>query len=389
MSPGKDMNLADGRKPLPDTMRLWIVFAALRLSNFSLATLRKLLYRVPEDPSRILVFRTGSLGDNLCAIPSIMAVRKKYPSAQLDILTNAGKANLVTLEKILDPAYYDRIVDYFGYPKKDLFRLLRKDKYDLVIYLPQVDISFFNLARDMLFFRLVSKAGFGWKKSMIPFFRRTQEKYIVFQNEISRLSQLLQLNGIQVKQDEFGLYSTDADEQIVNECFVQNGLTDKNKNIAMVIGAKRPQNRWPLSYFKEVAGHFNRQYNIILIGGPEDSPLAGSLHDLDHVFDFCGRFTPVQSALALKRCILTLSNDTGPMHLSYSVRTPTIALFSSRDMPGKWYPPQGDKNKVFRTERVPCSVCFSETCNNNVCMKAIMPSAVIQAMEEIIYTINQ
>src|SRR5260221_7658201 len=103
----------------------------------------------------------------------------------------------------------------------------------------------------------------------------------------------------------------------------------------MVIGAKRPQNRWPLSYFKEVAGHFNRQYNIILIGGPEDSPLAGSLHDLDHVFDFCGRFTPPQNALGLKRCLLALNNDTRPIPLSYSVRKPPIPLFHSRDMSGK------------------------------------------------------
>jgi heptosyltransferase-3 len=368
--------------------KLSIVGFCLRSCNILLLFTKRLLYAKPGQPARILIFRTGSLGDNLCAIPSIAAVHTKFPQAKIDILTNAGKANLVTLEKILPPAYYDRIIDYFGYSRKALVSLLRQGNYDLIIYLPQVDASMFTLMRDLIFFRLFSRSGFGWTKSMIPLFRRTQEKNVVFPNEISRLSSIMSRNGVAVPEGEIGLYSTGADQQLVDDYFVQNGLTDKRKNIAMVVGAKRPQNRWPLSNFKAVAGHFHGQYNILVIGGPEDKALAASLIPLDRVFDLCGRFTPIQSSLALRNCLLTLSNDTGPMHLSYAVGTPTIALFSSRDLPGKWYPPDSPVNKVFRTAGVPCSACFSETCNNNICMKAIQPSAVIQTMEDMIKTLS-
>jgi ADP-heptose:LPS heptosyltransferase len=369
-------------------LKLTFVAALLRLDNILLNSLRALLYRKPGQPGRVLVFRTGSLGDNLCAIPSIIAIRKKYPGAELHILANAGRSSLVTLEKLLSPVYYDQIIDYSGFSKKELFRLLRKKKYDMVVYLPQVDVPMTSLIRDLFFFRFVARSGFGWRRSSIPFFRQTQERHLVFENEITRLRLLLRDNGIQNVETDFGLHTTEADERIVTDAFTRSGLTNRDRNIALVIGAKRPQNRWPIACFKTVAAHFHDRFNIILIGGPEDHALAGPLLGLSRVFDFCGSFTPVQSALALKRCALTLSNDTGPMHLSYAVGTPTIALFSSRDMPGKWFPPASPNNKVFRTKEVACAACFSETCADNICMKAIDPFDVEQVMEEMIKGLN-
>jgi heptosyltransferase-3 len=378
------MRVGSQKKSWNAAIKLWIVMADYRVSNFVLDLLQKGLFINKKTPGRILIFRTGSLGDNLCAIPSIVAIRRKFPQAQLDILANAGSTNLVTFNKLLHPTHYDSIIDYFGYSKKMLFSLLREKKYDMVIYLPQTGISFVRLIRDLLFFRFIARTGLGWEKSTINYFRRTQEKHIAFDNEITRLNKLLARNGITVADHEFLLNIQSQDQQFVDDYFDKQGINDKKKNIAVVVGAKRPQNRWPIHYFKEVISHFNRNYNIILIGGPEDKELTAAFMGMQHIFDCCGYFTPVQSAMALKKCHITISNDTGPMHLSYAVGTPTIALFSSRDFPGKWFPPTSDNNKVFRTPDVFCSICLSETCKNNICMQAILPAQVIDQAEQIL-----
>ena len=378
------MRVGSHKKAWDVVIRLWVIMADYRICNSILGVLQKWLFRKAIVPKRILVFRTGSLGDNICAIPSIVAIRKKFPHAQLDVLANAGSTNLVTLNKLLHPAYYDSIIDYFGYNKKMLFSLLRKKKYDVVIYLPQTGISFFRLVRDMFFFRFIARSGFGWEKSTINYFRRTQEKYILFDNEITRLNKLLLGNDIKVMDDEFILNIQSPDQQFVDAYFDGQGITEKKKNIAVVVGAKRPQNRWPIHYFKEVINYFNSNYNIILIGGPEDKELTVLFRGMQNIFDCCGYFTPVQSAMALKKCHITISNDTGPMHLSYAVGTPTIALFSSRDFPGKWFPPENSNNKVFRAPNVSCSLCLSETCHNNICMQVIQPAQVIEQAEQLL-----
>jgi len=76
------------------------------------------------------------------------------------------------------------------------------------------------------------------------------------------------------------------------------------------------------------------------------------------------------------------------MHLSYAVGTMVIALFSSRDLPGKWYP-SGKNNHVFRASNIHCEACFSETCNNNICMQAIQPSEVISCAEQLLNSRQQ
>lgn len=351
------------------------------MENSFLSALQKILYRRIKNPQQILVFRTGSIGDSICAIPSIISVGKTFPRASIDVLTNAGSKNLVGLHYLLSPEYYREIIDYNGVPKQQLFRMLRKKKYDLIIQLPQVDAGFFSLLRDLVVFRAVAPSGLGWFVSQAKWFRKLQSRYLVFPNENQRLLSYLKkrkfaTDGIQTK-----LNIQPRDIEVVNALFLKHNITAVDKKLCMVIGAKRPQNRWPIEYFKTVAGYFSSRFRIILIGAEEDNLLAQPLMQVPNLINFCGKLTPMQSATVLSMCDITLSNDTGPMHMSYSVNTPTIALFSSRDLPGKWYPPINKNNVVFRTEDVKCEACFSETCNNNICMKAILPERIIQTID--------
>ena len=45
----------------------------------------------------------------------------------------------------------------------------------------------------------------------------------------------------------------------------------------------------------------------------------------------------MQLGAILRKCRLYISNDTGPMHMSTAVRTPTIALFGASN-PRQWGP---------------------------------------------------
>jgi ADP-heptose:LPS heptosyltransferase len=70
------------------------------------------------------------------------------------------------------------------------------------------------------------------------------------------------------------------------------------------------------------------------------------------------------------------------MHLAYAVGTPLIAIFSSRDYAGKWFPPANEKNIVFRNNDVYCSGCFSDECNNNLCIKEIKSDLLLSKIRK-------
>jgi ADP-heptose:LPS heptosyltransferase len=162
---------------LADYPALAIILFTRACANTFIRCLRFLLFgATPKQVSKILIFRTGSLGDSICALPAIAQIKKQYPEAKLDILTNAGASNLVSIQKLLHENVYNEIIDYYGSSVPELTKQVKNNCYDLIIELPQYDVSFFRLVRNMIFFRLKTgiKKGFGWQLDNIKWFKKAQ-----------------------------------------------------------------------------------------------------------------------------------------------------------------------------------------------------------------------
>lgn len=358
---------------------MFIVNMSLALGNAVLGLVRKTIYRKPKAPGKILIFRTGSIGDSLCAFPAIYAIRKKYPDAKLDILTASGADNLVSIDKMLDPSQYDDVIDYLHLSVSQWSKVVRDKKYDLIIQLPQSKAPLKSLLRDMVFFRFVTKipSGIGWNWAFFPYFRQAQEKAGPKLNERDRLLEILEKDGIENQQEEVRINIPDRERE--KALALLPSFESGKPLVAIVPGAKRPQNRWPIAYFKQLAEKMVADFNLVVIGGPDEKELGDELLISEQVINLAGKCTPIQSAAIMQQCVFTISNDTGPMHMSYFSGTPVIALFSSRDFPGLWFPPDDGLNQVFRNGNVHCSLCLSETCGDNICMQGIQVAEVYEA----------
>jgi ADP-heptose:LPS heptosyltransferase len=351
----------------------WVSFF-LWLQNFCLKILRLALFSEMRKPSHIVIFRTGSIGDNICAMPAIVAIHEYFIDSRIDILTTSGARSPVSMERLLSPRYYNELIDYGGLSASNLFRLLRRKKYDLVIELPQSMVSFSTQIRNMFFFRAAGiRSGSGWQVATCLAFRQAQDKLMSFQPEAERLLSLLAPLGVTSPvEHRYPLHVTTSDQGLVGKLFEDRKLTSfsKRKLVAIVPGSKRPQNRYPFERFLELASWLtSRGYGIVVIGGPEDVDRGKELESIAGVVSCAGMVTPIQSAVILSKCFVTVTNDTGPMHLSYAVGTPVISIFSARDFREKWFPPRG--NVVLRNADIHCSLCLSETCRDNICMKRI------------------
>jgi len=361
----------------------WLLNGILKAVAFTLFPLKKI-----NQAKKIIIFRTGSLGDSVCALPAIYSIRKNFPDAQIDILTNAGAENLVSLGALIDRTIVNEIINYFGMAKTQLFKLLKDRKYDLFIQLPQYDAGFERQIRDIFIAKALGvKYAFGWQVDSTWFLAKYQSKLISFENERDRLLRILEKNGLKSYGLVFPLGISDEIKSKIRNVTLSlparrggsKGDTElnTNKNVGMVVGAKRPQNRWPIEYFKEVADYLLKQNkNILLFGGQEDFELAEKIKG-DKVFNFCGKLSPLETAEMMKYCKLIISNDTGPMHLAYAVGTPLIAIFSSRDYAGKWFPPEDGENIILRNDIILCTDCFDSCKRSNECLKKIKPMKVI------------
>ena len=156
----------------------------------------------PAAP-RIVVFRTGHLGDTVCAIPAFRLLRKHLGNAHMTLLCDYPAGGKVPAWDVIERLeLFDSVVAYeSGKGWKtwyQLFTLMRKLHPDLLVQLPQVDRSAKGLKQQRMFFRLAGvRRLIGFSTLASP-----SEWH---PNEPSRLIQLLNQEGIVGAKPDYGI----------------------------------------------------------------------------------------------------------------------------------------------------------------------------------------
>jgi heptosyltransferase-2 len=156
--------------------------------------------------------------------------------------------------------------------------------------------------------------------------------------------------------------------------------------VALAPGSVWPTKRWPAERYAAVARALIDDGCLpVLVGGEEDnvlcSDIAASLTGRQ-CLNAAGRLSLLGSAELLRRCVLTVSNDSAPMHLSVAVRTPVIARFG--------FAPSGSQDEVVESDNLPCRPCsihggYRCPIQTFDCMLRITPDRVIQNIRRVVH----
>jgi ADP-heptose:LPS heptosyltransferase len=96
------------------------------------------------------------------------------------------------------------------------------------------------------------------------------------------------------------------------------------------------QTRWPTHGYADVAQRLRVQgYDVLVVGGREDSGLAQAIQHRAQIRDMTGRTDFAHLAGLAARAVLAIGNDTGLMHLVAAAGAPTLALFSKTSDPAR------------------------------------------------------
>lgn len=139
----------------------------------------------------------------------------------------------------------------------------------------------------------------------------------------------------------------------------RNGLTnDARPIVAFAPGAVGAGKAWPVEHYAELARALVRDgASVWVLGGPSEKPLASQIAQAGgvRVRDLTG--TDLRNAiLALAACDAAVTNNSGLMHISAAIGTPTIAIFGPTS-PWHWKPlnpvaailePPGDAEATMR-----------------------------------------
>ena len=329
-----------------------------------------------NEIKRVLIYRLGSLGDTVVALPALHLVARAFPKAERRMLTNfpvsvkAPAAAAVLGENGLVHGYFRYAVGMRS--PLALVALW----WSLIRWRPQV-LVYLGAARgkesarrDAGFFRA---CGIG-RQIGVPLTAKMQacleQADGTLEPECERLVRnIAELGDAGIgTQAAWELGLTAAEHARAVEALRPAGTRPV---LAVSVGTKVQSKDWGRenwqALLRRLGSHFP-DYALLLAGATEESETsefaAGGWRDQagvkSVVINLCGLLTPRESAACFARAKLFLGHDSGPMHLAAAVGTPCVAIFAARNIPRVWFPHGAHHRVVYHA--VDCMGCGLETC---------------------------
>jgi ADP-heptose:LPS heptosyltransferase len=341
--------------------------------------------------ARVLIYRLGSLGDTLVAMPALKLVAHAFPNHQRWMLTNFSvSAKAAPMADILVST--GLVHDYLQYPLKlrtvsgmwTLIHHIRALKIDTLVYLAG-NRGLSRVLRDILFFRACGIRHFIG----VPY-HADQRHNIIRQDgrhefEGARLARCLKVLGNAHVDDPASFdISLQTSEQL--RASVTLGTLEQRPIIAVSVGTKADVNDWEDMRWLPLLERLSTQYAgyaLVLLGSADEHARCERLRTAwgTRSLNLCGLLSVRESAAVLQRCQVLICHDSGPMHLAAAVGSTCVAIFSSRNWPGQWFPQGSGHQVLYRS--MPCQGCGFETCpdRQKACIRSITVDDVLHAVD--------
>jgi lipopolysaccharide heptosyltransferase I len=330
-----------------------------------------------EDPERILILKPSSLGDIIHSLPTLAAVRERFPKSFIGWFVKEEWAGILQGHPFLDEVL---AFSFQWSSARPMVREIRKRRFDLVLDLQ-------GLLRTGLlgyFSGANTRIGFEDGREYSPLFYTHRvgtggrilhavDRYLLIAKEL----------GAGTDKKRFDISLTEQDNAKARK-IIKTVCGDRP---ALVIHASSRQavKRWPAERFAELADKINQGgYGAaVFIGAKNDAADIAAIRKKMQtgLIDLSGQTSLKELAALLRLSPLLITNDSGPMHLAAAVGTPVVAIFGPTD-PRK-IGPYGEGHTVLQ-HADQCPACLAGGKGLHRCLEAISVEEVFEAVNHLL-----
>ena len=344
------------------------------------------------DYKRILLIRTDRIGDVLLTTPAIEAVRERFPLAHIAMMVRPYAKDIVNGNPYIDEVIiYDKYREHKSFIKTFQFSgTLKKKNFDLaVIFHPT------NRTHAIAYLAAIPRRiGYKYKFSGLLTDTVLYTKDQGLRHESDYVFDVLKPLGIiNQKNKKLFMPVKPESESSVNLIMFSAGIAEHDKIVIMHPGASCDSKTWPAERFAQLADKLSDEFKakIIITAGNEkrDMDCAKFMRDkmrASAVF-LAGKLTISELASCIKKAVIFISNDSGPVHIACALGIPSIVIFgrAQKGLSPKRWGPIGEKDIVLHKDAGCAEKCLAHNCRKNFeCLKAVSVDEVFKPASEIL-----
>ena len=339
------------------------------------------VYQEAISKKRILVIKISAVGDVILSIPSIRALRDKFPDAWISVLVGRKSRKIIrNCPYVNDTIVYEESLSqkHYGGMLK-MARLLAKEDFDIVVDLQNNKIS------HLLSYLCGARIRLGHDNRKLSFLlnKKTKDASGATLPPLEHQFKVLRLLGLETFDKRLELWTQKEEDRKVDEFLQSQWVSPSQTLVGINPGSslRWPTKQWPVENFAKLCDELaKRNIRVIITGSSEDARVTGELFRLtrNKPINAVGKTSITELVSLIRRCQVFISSDSAPMHIASSVNTPLIAIFGPTDPKRHLVPPP--RYQVFWKE-VQCSPCYLRNCPIGlICMKRITVQEVLDAV---------
>jgi len=344
-----------------------------------------------ENPHNILIIRFSSIGDVLLATPLIRILREKFPNASIDFIVRREYAELLQHNPYLS--------HLIVFDSSEGFKSLRKLKNELKHASYDIVLDIHNSIRSRYLRKCLRFPVRTIHKRILQRFLLIHCKWNFYNGIVPVAERYLETAScLGIENDGKGLdifLPQEINARV--ETQLREDVKSKNVVIGICPTARHKTKEWLPDRFIALALRLHKDTNaaFLVFGGREDREYCSTIvHQINAecndtaAINYAGQFSLLETASAMQRCAVIVTNDSGLMHVAAAMKRKVVAIFGSTLEEFGFFP-YGTRAIVVERNEVrcrPCSHIGKEECPKKHfrCMNEISVDEVYNACKTLL-----
>ena len=349
---------------------------------------------------RILAVRLDTLGEVLLTTPALHAIKESSPGMELTLLASPVGAQAGRLNPDIDRviAYQAPWMDSWCRLPQDSAReqrmiaILREQRFDGAIIFSSfrqspLPAAYLCYLADIPLRLAASIDGSG---SLLTTRHQHPQRML---HEVERGLELVGAVGFTTHDLDLVLRVPERARSRIRDWRLEVGdrralISDLQSPLIVVHpGCSVPARTYPWEAYAGVADRLVERLGatVVLTGAAHERELVERLRSQmqQPAVALAGELSFAEFCALFEAADLTITNNTGPLHIAAAVKTPVVVLFALTNPPQQWRPWRVPHRLLYHD--VPCRICYHRICPyGHECLRLVAPEQGVDAAADLL-----